>query len=532
MSATSPRAVGPGAVTAVIALSGVVVSLMQTLVVPILPMLPSLLDASASDASWVITATLLAAAVVTPIAGRLGDMYGKRKVLIGSLVALVAGSVLCAVSDGLVPVIVGRVLQGLATGVIPVGISMLRDTLPAPRVGGAVALVSASLGVGGAIGLPLSAAIVENADWHVLFWLAAGLGALCLALVVALLPAPPSRAAERFDTPGAIGLAVGLVGLLLPVTKGGDWGWTSGTTLGLFAASVLVLVGWAAYEMRVAHPLVDLRVTVRRPVLFTNLASVLVGFAMYAMSLTLPQLLQSPAATGYGLGQSTLMAGLALAPGGLVMMALSPVSTRITARHGARTSLLIGVAVIGLGYAVGLFLMAEVWQIVVTAVIVSGGVGIAYAAMPALIMDAVPVTETASANGVNALMRSIGTSTSSAVMAAILSNMTLRLGPAEVPTENGFRVTYGVAMGAAAVGVLLTLAIPRVRRTDGTGGTREADGPGAAAGSPADTSRTSSAARTSSTSGTSSAARNPGAPNSGAPNSPGAPTAPTSTEAR
>ncbi|MFT2018161.1 MFS transporter [Streptomyces sp. 796.1] len=538
MSATSPRAVGPGAVTAVIALSGVVVSLMQTLVVPIIPMLPSLLDASASDASWVITATLLAAAVVTPIAGRLGDMYGKRKVLIGSLAALVAGSVLCAVSDGLVPVIVGRVLQGLATGVIPVGISMLRDTLPAPRVGGAVALVSASLGVGGAIGLPLSAAIVENADWHVLFWLAAGLGALCLALVVALLPAPPSRATERFDTPGAIGLAVGLVGLLLPVTKGGDWGWTSGTTLGLFAAGVVVLVGWAAYEMRVAQPLVDLRVTVRRPVLFTNLASVLVGFAMYAMSLTLPQLLQSPAATGYGLGQSTLMAGLALAPGGLVMMALSPVSTRITARHGARTSLLIGVAVIGLGYAVGLFLMAEVWQIVVTAVLVSGGVGIAYAAMPALIMDAVPVTETASANGVNALMRSIGTSTSSAVMAAVLSNMTLRLGPAEVPTENGFRVTYVVAMGAAAVGVLLTLAIPRVRRTDGTRGADGAEGtdgahesadPGAP-GAPADVSRTSSASRTASATPTSGASRTPSAtPTSGASRNPDAPT---STEAR
>ncbi|MFE6776878.1 MFS transporter [Streptomyces sp. NPDC057702] len=484
MSATSPRTVGPGAVTAVIALSGVVVSLMQTLVVPIIPQLPRLLDAEPSDASWVITATLLAAAVVTPIAGRLGDMYGKRKVLIGSLVLLVAGSVLCAVSSGLVPVIVGRVLQGLATGVIPVGISMLRDTLPAPRVGGAVALVSASLGVGGAIGLPLSAAIVDHADWHVLFWLAAGLGAACLVLVVALLPAPPSRAAQRFDVPGAIGLAVGLVLLLLPVTKGGDWGWTSGTTLGLFAGGVVALVLWAAYEMRVAQPLVDLRVTVRRPVLFTNLASVLVGFAMYAMSLTLPQLLQSPEATGYGLGQSTLMAGLALAPGGLVMMALSPVSTRITARHGARTSLLIGVGVIGLGYAAGLFLMGQVWQIVVTAVIVSGGVGIAYAAMPALIMDAVPVTETASANGVNALMRSIGTSTSSAVMAAILSNMTLRLGPAEVPTERGFQVTYVVAMAAAAVGLLLTLAIPRATRAATGRAALPADAPTAADGTP------------------------------------------------
>ncbi|WP_446750461.1 MFS transporter [Streptomyces sp. AC1-42W] len=465
MSAKSIRTAGPGAVTAVIAMSGVVVSLMQTLVVPIIPKLPQLLDTGPSNASWVITATLLAAAVITPIAGRLGDMYGKRRILIASLLSLIAGSVICAVSDSLVPVIAGRVLQGLATGVIPVGISILRDELPADRVGGAVSLVSATLGVGGAIGLPVAAAIVQYAHWHVLFWLAAGLGAICLALVAALLRESPNQSPGRFDTPGAAGLAAGLVLLLLPVTKGGDWGWTSGTTLGLFAGGLAVMVLWGWYELRAPQPLVDLRVTVRRPVLFTNLASILVGFAMYAMSLTLPQLLQSPEATGYGLGQSTLAAGLALAPGGLIMMALSPVSARITARHGARVSLLIGVAVIGAGYGAGLLLMSEVWQIIVMSMIVSAGVGIAYAAMPALIMGAVPVTETASANGVNALMRSIGTSVSSAVMAAMLANMTMQLGPASVPSEHGFRMTYVVAMLAAALGLLLTLAIPRLRHS-------------------------------------------------------------------
>ncbi|MBO0917069.1 MFS transporter [Streptomyces laculatispora] len=194
----------PGAITAVIALSGIVVSLMQTLVVPIIPRLPDLLHTTASNASWVITATLLAAAVVTPIAGRLGDMYGKRRVLILSLLVLVAGSLVCAVSDSLVPVIVGRALQGLATGVIPVGISVLRDELPPARVGGAVSLVSATLGVGGAIGLPVSAAIVQYANWHVLFWLAAGLGTVCLLLVTLLLSESPNLSPGRFDAPGAV----------------------------------------------------------------------------------------------------------------------------------------------------------------------------------------------------------------------------------------------------------------------------------------------------------------------------------------
>ncbi|MEV8454008.1 MFS transporter [Streptomyces sp. NPDC052095] len=470
MSSTTARTAGAGTVTAVVTLSCVVISLMQTFIVPIIPRLPQLLDTDASNASWAITATLLAAAVVTPIAGRLGDMYGKRRVMIASLVLVVVGSVLCAVSGSLVPVITGRALQGLATGVIPVGISFLRDVLPAERVGGSIALVSAALGVGGAVGLPASAAIVQYADWHVLFWVAAALGAICLALVLVLLRESPNQSPGRFDVPGAVGLAAGLVCLLLAATKGGGWGWTSGSVLGLFAGGVVILLVWGGYELRVAHPLVDLRVTARRPVLFTNLASLMVGFAMYATSLVLPQLLQSPSATGYGLGQSMLAAGLALAPSGLVMMAFAPLSARITARHGARTTLLAGLCVIGVGYGVGLGLMAEVWQIVVMSMIVSAGVGIAYAASPALIMGAVPVTETASANGINSLMRSVGTSSSSAVMAAMLASMTMSLGPVSVPSEHGFRMTYVVAMLAAVVGIGFTLLIPRVRRAAAPGG--------------------------------------------------------------
>jgi MFS family permease len=456
--------VRPGFVVTVLASCGLVASFMQTLVIPLIPSLPTILHADPADASWVITVTLLAAAVIMPVSGRLGDLYGKRPVLLLSLVVLVAGSVVSALAGSLVPMVVGRGLQGCAMGVIPLGISIMRDILPADRVGSAIAMMSATLGVGGAIGLPVSAVIAETSSWRVLFWLSGGLGAACLVSLWAVVPDSPVRGGGRFDGLGAVGLAAGLVSMLVAITKGGSWGWTSPTTLGLFAAAVVVFVLWGAYQLRARYPLVDLRVSARRPVLFTNIASVLVGFSMYSASLVLPQLLQAPALTGYGLGQSMVAAGLWMAPGGLVMMALSPVSAAITRRRGPRTSLMVGTAIITVGYLAATMLVYNAVEIMIATIVVSAGVGIAYAAMPGLIMGSVPLHETASANGLNSLMRSVGTSVSSAMMATLLAQLTLTVGPLTVPSLAGFRVAFLIAAGAALVGFLVvTLLVPRVR---------------------------------------------------------------------
>jgi MFS family permease len=189
--AASVQASGPprtNPVVVVLAFAGIVVSLMQTLVIPLVPRLPTLLGASAADTSWALTATLLASAIATPVVGRLGDMYGKRRMLLISLAMLVAGSIVAGLSDTLAPMIVGRALQGLAAGVIPLGISIMRDELPGEQLGAATALMSGSLGVGGALGLPAAAFLAERADWHVLFWASAALGVLAAVLVLTLVP--------------------------------------------------------------------------------------------------------------------------------------------------------------------------------------------------------------------------------------------------------------------------------------------------------------------------------------------------------
>jgi MFS family permease len=390
-------------------------------------------------------------------------MYGKRRMLLVSLVMLVAGSVTAALSDSLTPMIVGRVLQGLASGVIPLGISIMRDELPAERLGSATALMSASLGVGGALGLPAAALIADNFDWHVLFWTSAGLGVVAIVLVLALVPESAVRTGGRFDAVGAVGMATGLVCLLLAISKGADWGWTSGTTLGLFAAAVVVLSAWGWFELRTAQPLVDLRTTARRQVLVTDLASVAMGFSMFAMSLVLPQLLQLPEATGYGLGRSLLDAGLVMAPSGLVMMAMAPLSAAITKAKGPKVTLMVGALVVAAGYGLSIVLMDAVWKVLLASAVIGAGIGFAYGAMPALIMGAVPPSETAAANSLNTLMRSIGTSTASAVAGVILSHMTIAFGSAAVPSQNGFRTVLGAGAGAAVLAFVVASFNPRRR---------------------------------------------------------------------
>ncbi|MFW3461169.1 MFS transporter [Streptomyces microflavus] len=458
---SSPPAARPGGVVGILAFAGIVAALTQTLVVPLIAQLPTLFDTSASNASWVITATLLAAAVSTPVAGRLGDMYGKRRMLLVSLVPLVLGSVVCALSSSVVPMIAGRGLQGLGMGVVPLGISLLRDVVPAEKLGPSIAIMSASMGVGGALGLPFAAAIAENTSWRVLFWVVAALALAVGALIRTLVPADrPAGESGGFDLPGAIGLGSALIALLLAVSKGADWGWGSPTTLALFAAALVLLPAWGWWELRLRDPLVDLRVTARPQVLMTNTASVLVGFAMYAQSLVVPQLLQTPEATGYGLGQSMLAMGLWMAPAGLMMMVMSPVGAKLSAAKGPKVTLAVGSLLIAAGYGLSVPLIGSgPWSLLIVTLVCNSGVGFAYGAMPALIMSAVPQSETASANSFNALMRSIGTSFAAAVIGVVLARMTTDFGGFPLASENGFRVAMligcGVGLAAAVVAALI-----------------------------------------------------------------------------
>ena len=463
------RATAPLAVILVLGFSSMCASLMQSLVIPIQPELPRLLDTAPDNAAWVVTATLLAGGVAMPVAGRLADIRGRKPVLVASALILLAGSLICAVSSSLVPVLVGRALQGLAMGYVPVAISFVREIAPPTMQNSAVAGISATLGVGGALGLPLSAWIAQDHDWHTLFWVSSALAAVMAVLSLVVLPHRRPVARARFDPVGAIGLAIGVVAVLGGISKGGDWGWTSPVTLFAVIGGAAVLLAWGLYETRHEQPLVDLRTTARRPILLTNIAALLVGFGMMAQSIVVPQLLQLPESTGYGLGQSMLEAGMWMAPGGLMMLAFTPISSRMLTRLGGRTTLALGAGVIAVGYLVAAFFAHAPWQLLVSTCIASAGVGIGYAAMPTLILENSPASEAGAGVGLNSLMRSMGTTIAGSVMAIVLTSSLIDIGGGvQAPTQEMFRLCFLIGAGAAVAGALVVLLIRSGHRPNHT----------------------------------------------------------------
>ncbi|MCF7552025.1 MFS transporter [Pseudonocardia sp. WMMC193] len=462
-TATPPDLAGrgrPRALVAVLSLAGIMASMQQTMVVPLIPQLPTLLGVSAADASWAVTATLLSAAVATPTVGRLADMYGKRRMMLICLAFVIVGSGVAALTTDLPGLLVGRAFQGMGIGIIPLGISAMRDHLPVRALPRATAKMSASLGVGGAFGLPLGALLVGHASWHAMFVVSAVTAALVIVLVLRFVPESPAPGG-RFDLVGAVGLSLSLLALLLALSKGSTWG--RPVTLGLFGGAAALLVAWAVWELRVPQPLVDLRVSRRRQVLLTNLTSPLFGFGILTSSLVFPQLLQLSAETGYGFGQSVLVAGLLQAPGGIAMMLMSSVSARITERAGPRTSLMTGALVTAVGYAFAVFWHGELWQVVVAVSVAAAGVGIAYGAMPALIMGAVPLGQTAAANSVNNLTKAVGTSLASATAGMVLAGMTTTVAGHTHPSHAAFVLVLVIAAVASLVAVAVAFFLPRGR---------------------------------------------------------------------
>ena len=441
----------------ILSVAALAFALAQTTLIPALGELAVALRTDASGVAWTLTGYLLSAAVCTPLFGRLGDMFGKRRLLVIALAVFAAGSVVSALAGSLGLLVAGRVLQGVGGGIFPLCFAIIRDEFPADRVSSSIGLISATFGIGGGAGLIIGGLLVDNVSYHWIFWLGAAMAVLAAVLTELLIPESPNRTPGRVDLVGAAVLGAGLVLPLLAIARANDWGWGSAQTLGLVAAGAVILAGWLRLQRRTPQPLADVELLSRPPVLMTNLATLLVGFGMFGSFILIPQLAEAPERTGYGFGLGATGAGLLMLPGALVMLVAGPLAGALVRRFGGKLPLALGAAVsaaglllLGLDHGTETAMIA--WNIVL-----SIGIGLAFAAMPNLIFDAVPMAETGEATGFNTLVRSVGASLGSQVAAAILTASAI----GALPSDDGYTAAFLVSAGVATAAALVAVLIPR-----------------------------------------------------------------------
>ena len=436
-------------------------ALLQSLVIPVLPTIQAALHTTQADVTWVLTAYLLSASISTPIVGRLGDMTGKKRMFVVALSALALGCLLAAVATSLPVMIVARVIQGVGGGVMPLAFGIVRDEFPEDKVSGGVSAIASMGAAGAGVGLVLAGPIVDALGHDWLFWFP--MIVLVLAAVTAhvVVPESASRTAGRINWVAALLLSGWLIALLLPVSQGPAWGWTSPPVVGLLLAAALLAGAWIVVESRATYPLIDMRMMRLRGVWTTNVVALLIGVAMYASFAFLSQFLQTPASTGYGFGATVTESGLMVLPQTAAAFVLGLFAGRLGEWFGSKRVLLVGLLVAAAGYLGFSFVHDERWEIYLIATVMGIGFGLAFATMSNLIVAAVPQNQTGVASGMNANIRTIGGSVGSAVMASVV---TAHAGAGGLPREAGYVNGFLMLTGALVVGAFAALLIPAVRR--------------------------------------------------------------------
>jgi EmrB/QacA subfamily drug resistance transporter len=443
---------------AALTFAGTAYALLQTMVVPALPALRDDLHTSTTWVTWVLTGFMLVAAVTTPLIGKLGDQYGKERLLVLSLLALFVGCVLASFAWNIWSLIGARAIQGLGGGLFPLAFAIIKDEFPPEKVGTAVGIVSSVFAVGGGLGLVLAGVFVDYLSWRWMFIVSAIAVGAAVVLVHRFVPESPIKTPSRVDVPGAVLLSVGLAALLVALSEGGAWGWGSARTVAVFALSAAALAIWVLVEQRVEDPMIDMRMFVRRPVLLTNVAAAVTGFSMFGAFVLLPNFIEaSPELAGYGFGATATVTGLYLLPNALTGFAGGPVAGVLGRYVGSKVPLALGLLLGAAGIGILAIWHDRPWQIVISMLVQGLGITMAFAAMAKLIVDAVRPTETGVASGMNTVMRTVGGVIGGQVGAAILTADTI--GAGSIPAESAFTVAFAIAAVAAGLGAALSLFV-------------------------------------------------------------------------
>ena len=463
MAPASYSPVRPNVLLAVLALAGTVFAMMQALVIPALPRIQASLGVNTDGAAWISTAYLLSASILTPVIGRLGEVAGKRRMMLISLATFASGTLVCAVAGNLGELVAGRVIQGTAGGIYPLAFAIIRDRLPRERVAGAIGLVSSLLGIGGGLGLVLPGPIMSRLSYHWLFWLSLIVIAAALVLAARCIPADgPADAGAGVPWRSCLLLAAGLSAVLIAVAESASWHWGSVRTLGLLALGAVTMLAWGRAEARSAMPLVDMRLMRLRGVWPANVAALLIGIGMYASFLIIPELVQAPARLGYGFGASVTGAGLFMFPTAAAQLLLGPASGLLHRRFSLRVQLIAGQVTCAAGFASLAAWHDARWQVYAAASVLGVGFWLCLVALPNQVVSAVPAARTGSATAVNTVVRNAGGALGSQLAAAII--VSSALAGTGAPAVSGYVGALVLCAAATCAGAFVACAIPRRTR--------------------------------------------------------------------
>jgi EmrB/QacA subfamily drug resistance transporter len=456
-----------GVTLALLTVAGISFAVMQTLVVPALPFFQREFDTTASWATWIATAFLLSSSVLTPILGKLGDSYGKKRMLVISLGIFGLASLGAAAAWNLPSLVFFRVIQGAGAAVFPLSFGIIRDEFPPEKIGLGIGTVSSVFGVGGGVGLVLSGVIIEHLTWHWLFLIGAVPVLASTVLLALFVPESPVKFPTKPDYVGGFTLSLALATLLIALSEGTNWGWTSVGVLSLLVASAVLFTLWVRVESSVPEPMVDLRTFARREMAATNVTTFLMGFSMFSTFILLPNFVQFPlgvppdlaAQLDYGFGATPVEVGLFFVPSSVAMMVAGPLAGALGTRIGNHVTLRIGIGFLVLSLVLLASLHDEPWTIYAWMVLMGIGLAFSFASLGTLVIEYSPQGETGIATGMNTIMRTIGAALGSQVAAAIISANTLA--GTEIPLERGFTLAFTISAAGALVALLPTFLLGR-----------------------------------------------------------------------
>lgn len=436
-----------GAMTA-LALGVLSYGLMQTMLVPAIGIIQHGLHTNSTAATWaVMSAPLLTSAILTPVASRLGDRFGRRRTLLWVLAVYLAATLLALAAPNIAVLIAARAGQGISLAALPLAFGSVPSILPPGRVHAGLGLLSGLVSGAAGVALVCGGLIVDHASWRWLFVVGAVVITSALLLTYRCVPTDEPRNPGGADLLGTVLLACGLAGILLALTVGPTSGWISLPVLVLFPGGIALLAAFGGVERRVRHPLIEMDLVLHRPVGVVHFAAFVLGTMQFLYYVLVPRLTESPTVAG-GFADSVTAAGLVMLPATLVILPAGAVAGRIIARRGPRLPLTVGLLVTAAGTALLALAHSQLWHLSVCALPIGLGTGLVMAALPARIHRAVAPTRGATANGINTVARTIGGAVGSQLGAAVVADS---LG-------TGFPRAFWIATVIGTVGAAITFA--------------------------------------------------------------------------